>query len=94
MVEAYRTPKAPKIVDDAPVMEVIEEPNLHKIPVLTHYERDAGPYITSVVISARSCDGSVENVSIHRLLVLDEKHLAIRLVPRQLHRLRTMAKAS
>ena len=43
MVEAYRTPKAPKIVDDAPVMEAIEEPNLHKIPVLTHYERDAGP---------------------------------------------------
>jgi UbiD family decarboxylase len=36
----------------------------------------------------------IENVSIHRLLVLDEKHLAIRLVPRQLHILRTMAKAS
>ncbi|HIE13861.1 TPA: UbiD family decarboxylase, partial [Candidatus Bathyarchaeota archaeon] len=36
--------------------------------------------------------GEVENVSIHRLLVLDEKHLAIRLVPRHLYRLWRMAK--
>ena len=64
MMEAYKAPKAPKIVEEAPVKEVVEQPNLHKIPILTHYGKDAGAYITSAVISARSHDGSIENVSI------------------------------
>ncbi|MFQ6095682.1 MAG: UbiD family decarboxylase domain-containing protein, partial [Candidatus Bathyarchaeia archaeon] len=92
MVEAYKRPRDPKIVEDAAVMEVVEQPNLHKIPILTHYEKDAGAYITSGIISARSPDRSIENVSIHRLLLLDEKHLTIRLVPRHLYRLWRMAK--
>jgi len=92
VIESWKMPKYPKIVEDAPVKEIVEKPNLHRIPVLTHYERDAGAYITSAVVSARSQDGDVENVSIHRLQVLDEKHLAIRLVPRHLYRLWRMAK--
>ena len=72
--------------------EVVEQPNLHKVPILTHHGRDAGAYITSAIISARNHDGSKENVSIHRLLVLDAKHLAIRLVPRHLYQLWRMAK--
>jgi len=87
MIESQRLPRYPRIVDDAPVKEVVEEPNLYKVPVMTHYEKDAGAYITSAVVSARGCDGETENVSIHRLLVLDQKHLAIRLVPRHLYRL-------
>lgn len=92
LLEAWRSPKKPKIVDDGPVKEVMEEPDLLKIPVLTHFERDAGPYITAAVVHAKSLDGTVENVSVHRMQVLDEKHLAIRLVPRHLYRLWTMAK--
>jgi 2,5-furandicarboxylate decarboxylase 1 len=90
--DALRYPKTPRIVEDAPVKEVEEAPNLSKIPILTHFERDAGPYITSGIIAARSIDGKVENVSIHRLQVLDNKRLAIRLVPRQLYKLWNMAK--
>jgi len=92
MIEAYRDPVYPKIVDDGPVMENVREPNLLEIPALTHYERDAGPYITAAVVAARSLDGRIENVSIHRLLVLDKNHLAIRLVPRHLHKLWETAK--
>jgi len=92
MIEAVKWPKTPEVVEDAPVKEVVEKPNLYKIPVLTHYEKDAGAYITSAVVSARSHDGNVENVSTHRLLILDESHLAIRLVPRHLYRLWRMAK--
>ncbi len=72
--------------------EVFEKPELSKIPVLKHFERDAGPYITSAIVSAITPDGEVENVSTHRLLVLDEDQLAIRLVPRNLHKLWEMAK--
>ena len=92
MIESLRNPQPPKIVKDAPVMEVEEKPRLSKIPILTHYEKDAGPYITSAVISARDPEGKVENVSVHRLLLLDDSHLAIRLVPRHLYKLWRMAK--
>jgi len=94
ILEAMRSPKPPKIVDDSPVREVVEEPRLSKIPILRHFERDAGPYITSAIVSARSPDGLIENVSVHRLLLLDDKRLAIRLVPRHLFKLWKMAKES
>jgi len=92
LLDAQLRPESPRIVDDGPVKEVQEEPKLSEIPVLTHFERDAGAYVTSAVVSARSSDGKIENVSTHRLLVLDDRHLAIRLVPRHLHKLWSMAK--
>jgi UbiD family decarboxylase len=92
LVEAWRRPQKTKIVEDGVAKEVIEKPDLSKIPILTHFEKDAGPYITSGVIHAKSVDGSVENVSVHRLQVLDKRHLAIRLVPRHLYKLWRMAK--
>ena len=92
LIDAWRSPVPPKIVKDCPVKEVIEKPKLSKIPVLTHFEKDAGPYITSAIVYARSSDRKIENVSIHRLLVLDDTHLAIRIVPRQLFKLWEMAK--
>jgi len=93
LVEAWRSPRKPKIVRNGAVKEVAKK-DLSKIPVLTHFERDVGPYITSAVVYAKSIDGSVENVSVHRLQVLDKNHLAIRLVPRHLFKLWQMAKES
>ena len=90
LVEAKEKPSEPKVVSSGPWEEA--EPDLTKLPVLKHYEGDAGPYITSAVISARSPDGSVENVSVHRLLVLNSRKMAIRLVPRHLYRLWQMAR--
>ncbi len=93
LLESWRSPQKPRIVDEGPVKEVREKADLKKIPVLTHFEKDPAPYITSAVIHARSLDGRIENVSVHRLQVLDRNHLAIRLVPRHLHRLWSTAKA-
>jgi len=93
LTEAWRSPRKQKVVGDGAVKEIAEN-DLSKIPVLTHFEGDAGPYITSAVVYARSIDGNVENVSVHRLQVLDKKHLAIRLVPRHLFKLWHMAKES
>jgi len=92
IIEAWRKPTPPKIVRGGPVSEVVERARLSKLPILTHFERDSGAYITSSVISARSPDGKIENVSIHRLQVLDDNHLAIRLVPRQLYQMWKQAK--
>jgi len=92
IIEAINKPTEPSVVEDSPAKEVTEEPKLSMIPVLRHFEGDAGPYITSAIVSARSPDGKIENVSIHRLLVLDDRRLAIRLVPRHLFKLWSMTK--
>jgi anhydromevalonate phosphate decarboxylase len=93
LLKAWQSPRKAKTVNDGAVNEVVvEKADFSKIPILTHFERDAGRYITSAVIHAKSVDGKVENVSVHRLQVLDKNHLAIRLVPRHLYKLWNMAK--
>jgi 2,5-furandicarboxylate decarboxylase 1 len=90
---AWRSPKKPKSGGEGVVNEVSESRvDLSKIPVLTHFERDAGQYITSGVVHARSIDGNVENLSVHRLQILNSNRLAIRLVPRHLFKLWNDAK--
>ncbi|MEM2104919.1 MAG: UbiD family decarboxylase [Candidatus Bathyarchaeia archaeon] len=91
LTSAWLSPKKPKIVSEGPVKEVAEK-DLSNIPVLIHFEKDAGPYFTSAVVYAKSVDSAVENVSVHRLQVLDKNHVAIRLVPRHLFKLWQMAK--
>jgi UbiD family decarboxylase len=89
--KALIQPRSPAKVDDGPVLECIEEPHLRSIPILTHYERDAGPYITAGAVYARVGDVA-ENVSIHRLQIIDDSHMAIRIVPRHLYRLCQIAR--
>ena len=91
LLDAVRNPTPCKVGDGPVKEEVVDRPRLSDIPVLTHFEGDPGPYITSGILYARSPDGSVENVSFHRLLVLDERRMAIRIVPRQLYRIKQMA---
>ncbi|WP_309493248.1 UbiD family decarboxylase [Candidatus Hecatella orcuttiae] len=92
LLGALQSPVKAERGEDGPVKEVKEAPDLRRLPILTHYEGDGGPYITSALVSARSLDGRVENVSIHRLQVLDNRRLAIRLVPRHLYQLHQSAK--
>ncbi|MHC1635088.1 MAG: UbiD family decarboxylase [Candidatus Methanospirareceae archaeon] len=75
-----------KIVEESPTKEVVKEANLKELPILRYFERDGGAYITAGVV-VTELDG-VRNASIHRMMVLDEKRLAIRIVPsRHLHRM-------
>lgn len=92
IIDAINHPVAPILEESGSVMEVREKPDLMKLPVLTHYEKDPGPYITSGIVVARSPDGKFQNASMHRLLVLDKGHMAIRIVPRHLYALHQEAK--
>jgi len=67
--------------------------DLGKIPILTHYKRDGGAYITAGVVFARDPDTGVQNASIHRMLVIGKNKLAIRIVPRNLYTYFQKAKA-
>jgi UbiD family decarboxylase len=53
-------------------------PDLRKLPIMKHYPGDAGRYITSGIVFSRY--GDIENASIHRMLVLGERKVAVRLV--------------
>ena len=61
------------------------EIDLDKIPILTHYKRDGGKYITAGVVFALDPVSGIQNASIHRMMVLDNKRLVIRIVPRNLY---------
>ncbi|PKL67081.1 MAG: UbiD family decarboxylase [Methanobacteriales archaeon HGW-Methanobacteriales-1] len=67
--------------------------NLRKLPIITHYQRDGGPYITAGVIFARDPENGTINASIHRMLVLDDNHLTVRIVPRHLYTYHQRAEA-
>ena len=56
----------------------MERPDLAKIPIMRHFPKDAGKYLTSGIVFSRY-DG-VENASIHRMQVLDDHRVAARLV--------------
>jgi len=53
-------------------------PDLRKLPIMKHYPKDAGRYITSGIVFSRY--NEIENASIHRMLVLGERKVAVRLV--------------
>lgn len=84
IIEAMKKPiKVDKFTDFSEYNTL--EIDLDKIPILTHYKRDGGAYITSGVVFARDPVSGIQNASIHRMMVLDNKRLVIRIVPRNLY---------
>jgi 2,5-furandicarboxylate decarboxylase 1 len=84
----------PKVVSsgDAPFYENSSQ-DLFKLPVVTHFEKDAGPYFTSSIVFAKDQERMNQNSSIHRVLQLDDKHMVIRMVEgRHLHKCYSFAK--
>ena len=68
-----------RLVKDSPTMEVIkDEVDLSELPIMTHFEKDAGPYITAGVVVTEY--GGIMNAAIHRLLIVDKTRMAARLV--------------
>lgn len=89
IINAINNPIKPKIEE---FHFDIEKEDLTCLPVLTYYERDPGPYITAGVVIAKHPTKNFQNASIHRLLVLDKKRMAIRIVPRHLYSMYQEAK--
>ncbi|MFP3909520.1 MAG: UbiD family decarboxylase [Archaeoglobaceae archaeon] len=60
-------------------------PDLSLLPVVKHFDRDGGKYITAGVLIARNGNADADtpeayNACIHRLMVIDDKKLVARLV--------------
>ncbi|MGA8913385.1 MAG: UbiD family decarboxylase [Nitrososphaeraceae archaeon] len=94
VTQAIQRTFKPKVVSsaDAPFYENSSQ-DLFKLPVVTHFEKDAGPYFTSSIVFAKDQERKNQNSSIHRVLQLDDKHMVIRMVEgRHLHKCYSFAK--
>jgi UbiD family decarboxylase len=83
VTERSKSPVAPVIVKSAPCQE--KKCSLDDLPILSHFEKDGGRYITSGIVVAKDAEYG-RNASIHRLLLRDDKKLGVRIVPRHLRR--------
>lgn len=80
MTDAIANPVAPPIVQTAPCQEVIrEDVNLFDLPIVLHLPEDGGHYIASNVVIINDPDLG-RNMCYHRLLRLDERRFAARIV--------------
>lgn len=80
LAQAYADPVPPEVVETAPCQEVVEhDVDLNRIPILTHLEADGGPYVTAGVAVIKDPELG-RNVCYHRLMQLDERRFAGRIV--------------
>jgi len=91
-LEAIRHPLPPAVVKDGPVKEVKITRNIDLqklLPVITHYEKDGGPYITAGVVIAEDKVNRIRNISYHRLQVTGKDEIRLLIQPRHLWKLYT-----
>lgn len=80
LAEAMARPQPPPLVESAPCQEVVEpEVDLTRLPIPRYHPLDGGPYITAGVAVIEDPDLG-RNLSYHRLLRLDARRLAARIV--------------
>ena len=61
--------------------------NLFFMPIVTHFEKESGPFITSSIVYTKNPETGKQNSSFHRLMPIDKTHFSIRMVEgRHLHR--------
>ena len=90
--EAIRNKSEIKNLTDNKIWGKISN-NLFHLPIVTHFEKDSGAFITSSLVIAKDKETGTQNLSTHRLLRLDKKRMAIRMVEgRHLHNCFTSAK--
>lgn len=85
-LERVKNPLAPEIVGSGPVKDVIHKGkavDLEALPIVTHCSKDAGPFITAGMVTARDPETGVRNVSINRMQLKGKDKLGIRMMPPQ-----------
>lgn len=70
---------APKVVEQGPVLEVVQtgqEIDLRRLPLINHFASDRAPYITNAVMVAEHPDTGVGNLSYHRSMLHSPTEIA------------------
>ena len=92
IISAIKNAKKPKIVPSGKFLEN-KSKNLFSMPIVTHFEKESGPFITSSIVYVKNPETGKQNSSFHRLMPIDNTHFSVRMVEgRHLHRCFTDAK--
>lgn len=70
---------SPRVVRSGPCKEVVEKqrPSLERLPILTCWPQDGGPYITFGMVFTTDPATGRRNVGVYRLQVFDERTLGV-----------------
>lgn len=86
VITAIEKAKKPKKISRGQFMENSSS-DASILPVVTHFEKESGPFITSSIIYSKNPEKGTQNSSFHRLMPIDKKHFSVRMVEgRDLHR--------
>ena len=92
IVKAISSAKKPKISKTAKFFENNSK-DISILPIVTHFQNESGPFITSSILYTRNQETKSQNSSIHRLMPIGKNHFSIRMVEgRDLHRTFMFAK--
>jgi 2,5-furandicarboxylate decarboxylase 1 len=86
VIKAFSNPKEPKYISKINSW-ITEKTDLERLPVPKYYERDGGKYFTSSIIISKFPENKKENLSIHRIMILDKRKGVIRILPRHLNKI-------
>ncbi|MDD3083565.1 MAG: UbiD family decarboxylase [Candidatus ainarchaeum sp.] len=79
MIKALNNPTKPQIVERTDHNEI--EVDLEKLPILTHTEKDGGPYVSSGIVIVKDSEIG-QNVCYHRGMVFEKNKFAFRILER------------
>lgn len=86
VISSIKKAKKPKLISKGKFMEN-ESRDLSILPIVSHFEKESGPFITSSIVYVKNPDTGKQNSSFHRLMPIDKNHFSIRMVEgRHLHR--------
>ena len=90
VVSAISGARHPKIIHDAGKYEQNSSKKASALPIVTHFEKEPGPFITSSIVHAANPDTGMQNSSFHRMMPIkgsDGRRFSVRMVEgRHLHR--------
>ncbi len=85
--QSLLNPQQPKPVESSLTFSNKDSVNLSKLPIPKFFPVDGGKYLTSGIVIAQFPDTKAPNMSIHRIMVLNNQQGAIRIVPRNLYKI-------
>jgi UbiD family decarboxylase len=86
MIKSIKNAKKPKVISTGKFMEN-KSRDASILPIVTHFEKESGPFITSSIVYVKNPETGKQNSSFHRMMPIDKTHFSIRMVEgRHLHR--------
>ncbi len=85
--QALLTPKEPSKTETSLTFSNKKQVNFSHLPIPKFFPIDGGRYLSSGIVFAEFPGTDTPNMSIHRIMILDDQRGTIRIVPRDLHKI-------